>query len=84
MDDKFAVVNVQDNGIGILLSEQPFIFDKFYRVHNEETEGISGTGLGLSIVKSIVEKHSGRIWVTSEPNSGSCFSFLLPRLSEEE
>ena len=84
IDDKFVVVNVQDNGIGILLSEQPFIFDKFYRVHSEETEDISGTGLGLSIVKSILEKHNGRTWVKSEPNGGSCFSFLLPRLSEKE
>jgi signal transduction histidine kinase len=84
IEDKFAVVHVRDNGIGIPLSEQPFIFDKFYRVHNEATEDIRGTGLGLSIAKSILEKHDGRIWVKSEPGGGSCFSFLLPRVSEQE
>jgi len=78
-DDQIAVVNVEDNGVGIPLSEQPFIFDKFYRVQNETTTDISGTGLGLSIVKSIVERHNGRIWVKSESGKGSCFSFLLPR-----
>ena len=84
IDDKFAVVHVRDNGIGIPLSEQPFIFDKFYRVHSETTQDIRGTGLGLSIAKSILEKHNGRIWVKSELGDGSCFSFLLPRVSEKE
>ena len=84
IDDKFAVVNVQDDGIGIPLSEQPFIFDRFYRVHSETTEDIRGTGLGLAIAKSILEKHNGRIWVKSEPGGGRCFSFLLPMVSEKE
>ena len=79
VDDKIAVVNVEDTGIGIPVSEQPFIFDKFYRVQSDQTANISGTGLGLSIVKSIIERHNGRIWVKSEPEKGSCFSFLLPR-----
>lgn len=80
VDDQIAVVSVEDNGIGIPVSEQPFIFDKFYRVQNDKTADISGTGLGLSIVKSIVERHNGRVWVESEPDKGSCFSFLLPRV----
>ncbi len=83
VDGTFAIVSVEDNGIGIPLSEQPFIFDKFYRVQSAETAGIGGTGLGLSIVKSIIEKHDGRVWVKSEPNSGSCFSFLLPLIQNK-
>jgi signal transduction histidine kinase len=81
-NDQFVVVSVKDNGIGIPLAEQPFIFDKFYRVQSEETAGISGTGLGLSIVKSIVEKHFGRTWVESEPGRGSNFVFILPKVRD--
>ena len=83
VDGAFAIVSVEDNGIGIPLTEQPFIFDKFYRVQNDETAGIGGTGLGLSIVKSIIDKHDGRIWVQSEPGAGSRFSFLLPVIQME-
>lgn len=81
-NDQFVIVSVKDNGIGIPLSEQPFIFDKFYRVQSEQTLGISGTGLGLSIVKSIVEKHFGRVWVESEPGRGSNFVFILPKMRD--
>jgi len=73
------VVSVQDTGFGIPLADQPYIFDKFYRVQSEETEGISGTGLGLAIVKSVIERHNGRVWVESEPGVGSTFTFILPK-----
>ncbi len=72
------VVRVADNGIGIPPEEQPYIFDRFYRVESEETAGIRGTGLGLSIVKAVIEKHNGRVWVESRPGVGSTFSFVLP------
>ncbi len=74
-----VMVSVQDTGIGIPPADLPYIFDKFYRVKNEETEDIRGTGLGLSIVKSVLEKHNGRIWVDSKPGKGSTFTFILPR-----
>jgi PAS domain S-box-containing protein len=73
------VVSVQDTGFGIPLADQPYIFDKFYRVQSEETEDISGTGLGLAIVKSVVERHNGRVWVKSKPGVGSTFTFILPK-----
>jgi PAS domain S-box-containing protein len=72
------VVSVQDTGIGIPLTDQPYIFDKFYRVERPEVAGIKGTGLGLAITRSIVEKLGGRIWVQSEVNVGSTFWFALP------
>jgi len=78
------VVSVQDTGIGIPLADQPYIFDKFYRVQSEETEDISGTGLGLAIVKSVVERHNGRVWVKSEPGEGSTFTFILPKYNGQE
>jgi two-component system NtrC family sensor kinase len=75
------VVSVQDTGFGIPPADQPYIFEKFYRVRTEETDDISGTGLGLAIVKSVIERHNGRVWVESEPGVGSTFTFILPKYS---
>jgi len=72
------VVSIQDTGIGIPLTDQPHVFDKFYRVERADVAYIKGTGLGLAITRSIVEKLGGRIWVESEVNVGSTFSFALP------
>ncbi|HET89549.1 MAG TPA: response regulator [Chloroflexi bacterium] len=77
-DDGYVVVHVADNGIGIPPAQQPYIFDKFYRVESEETLGMTGSGLGLAIVKTVVDKHNGRVWVESRPGLGSVFSFILP------
>jgi two-component system phosphate regulon sensor histidine kinase PhoR len=71
------ILQVSDTGPGILPAEQPFIFDKFFRVSNLPTD-VAGTGLGLAIVKSIVENHQGRIWVNSTPGKGSVFVIVLP------
>ncbi len=76
--DGQAVVKIKDDGIGISKEDLPHIFDKFYRVDRPETEGIIGSGLGLSIVKTIVEKHRGRIWVDSEVGKGTTFAIVLP------
>ena len=76
------IVQVIDNGPGILPSDQPYIFDKFYRGSNVLGD-ISGTGLGLAIVKSIVENHQGRIWVDSAPGEGSTFTVVLPIVENE-
>jgi two-component system NtrC family sensor kinase len=70
------ILQISDNGRGIPLADQPYIFDKFYRAGN--VSGESGTGLGLAIVKSIVENHQGRIWVDSTPGQGSKFTIVLP------
>ena len=72
-----VLVRIEDNGIGIPLEDQPRIFERFYRVRNPETEGIDGTVLGLAIVKSIIEKHHGRVWAQSYPGKGSTFGFAL-------
>jgi len=69
---------VADTGVGIPSSDLPFVFDKFFRVDQPQTRDIAGTGLGLALVKSIVEKHRGQIWVESEPDTGSTFTFTLP------
>jgi len=73
----YVIVSIEDDGIGIPLEEQPKLFERFYRVHTPEAEDIYGTGLGLSIVKSVIEKHKGRVWVRSYPGKGSTFAFIL-------
>jgi signal transduction histidine kinase len=70
---------VSDDGLGIPVGDQPFVFDKFFRVDSPQTRDIPGTGLGLSIVKSVVERHGGRVWVESEKGRGSTFTLLLPK-----
>jgi len=74
------VLRVRDSGIGIAPEDQPYVFDRFYRVRNKQTQDIAGTGLGLAIVKSIVERHKGRVWLESELGEGSTFSVALPVL----
>ena len=77
--ENHVVINVSDDGIGIPLDDQPYVFDKFFRANTPETAEIPGTGLGLSIVKSVVEKHGGRVWVESTLGEGSTFTLLLPK-----
>lgn len=72
---------VQDYGIGIDPAEQGKIFHRFYQVDSGTTRRFGGTGLGLAIVRQVIEGHSGRVWVESEPGQGSCFHLTLPKLS---
>ena len=74
--DGTAIMQIQDAGIGIPMSEQERLFDSFYRATN--VGNIPGTGLGLAIVRRAVEAHSGTIAVASEANSGTTFTVSLP------
>lgn len=76
-------IGIADRGMGIPASEQPRIFEPFYRPPEVIAAQIQGAGLGLSLVKRIVEAHGGRIFVTSTPGSGSEFTVSLPAASEE-
>ena len=69
---------IQDSGIGIPESDQPRLFEKFFRGTNREALAQRGTGLGLAIVKSIAERHSGKVWVRSELGKGSTFYLQIP------
>ncbi|HWY10477.1 MAG TPA: HAMP domain-containing sensor histidine kinase, partial [Bacteroidia bacterium] len=68
---------VCDYGVGIPSKEKEKIFEKFYRVGNEETRKAKGTGLGLYIVKKIVEAHNGKIEVTDNKPNGSVFKVTI-------
>lgn len=68
-----AVFSVADLGIGISDDEKPKIFDKFYRVGNEDTRKTKGTGLGLFIVKQVLDHHQATIKVKNNVPSGTVF-----------
>ena len=79
------VVSIKDQGFGISEEALPNLFNKFYRVtDNEEVRDIEGSGLGLSLVKEIVELHEGTTWVESELGKGSTFYFSIPIWDESE
>lgn len=69
---------VADTGIGISAEEQPHIWERFRRSADSLDTEASRLGVGLSIVRSLVEAHSGRVWVESTPGGGSTFTVLLP------
>jgi two-component system NtrC family sensor kinase len=71
------IFEVRDTGVGIPPTDQPHVFEKFYRASNTP-KGTPGTGLGLAIVKSIVDSHEGRIWLESLPGQGTKFTVVLP------
>ena len=71
-------VDVRDSGPGIPPEEQKRIFEAFYRLRNSE-KAVEGTGLGLAITQRLVELHGGQLGIESQPGSGSCFYFTLPR-----
>ena len=75
------ILQVTDEGPGIPPSDQPHIFDKFYRASNVNLN-VEGSGLGLAIVRTIVENHQGRIWLESTLGKGSSFFIVLPIHSE--
>lgn len=72
-------ITVADTGIGIPREHLNRIFERFYRVDKNRSRELGGTGLGLSIVKHIIQSHGGSVWVQSELEGGSAFSFSLPK-----
>ncbi|PKG53633.1 two-component sensor histidine kinase [Olleya sp. 1-3] len=74
-----VIVRVTDNGEGIEKKNIPRLFERFYRVDKSGSRKEGGSGLGLAIVKHIVEAHEEKIYVESEINIGSEFSFTLEK-----
>ncbi|MXV50118.1 PAS domain S-box protein [Pedobacter sp. HMF7647] len=76
--DDEVTVSIKDQGIGIKSSDKDKIFDRYYRVENNNTKHVSGFGIGLYLSAEIIKHHNGRIWLESEPGKGSTFYFSLP------
>ncbi|RYD52658.1 MAG: two-component sensor histidine kinase [Sphingobacteriales bacterium] len=73
-----AVLEVTDEGVGVPEDEKSRIFEKFYRVGNENTRSAKGTGLGLYLTERILRQHKGRISVRNNLPRGSIFEIRLP------
>jgi len=79
----FALLSIQDTGIGIPEKDLPFIFDRFYRVDKARSKDEGGSGLGLSICRHIAEAHKGKIEVESKPGLGTRFKIHIPSTERE-
>ena len=75
---RFAIA---DSGLGIPPAERSRIFEKFYRLDPDMTQGIGGTGLGLYIARELVRRVEGRIWVEPGDGCGSVFNVEVPAAS---
>jgi len=79
-DEKRIVLSVQDHGVGIPPDDLKSIFKRFYRVNDRSLAHVKGTGLGLFIVKSIAQKHGGKVFAASEgEGEGATITMELPR-----
>lgn len=76
-EDSYALIHVQDTGIGIASENQSRIFDRFYRVNSDRSRQTGGAGLGLAIAKAIAQSHRGAIQVKSDLGRGSTFTVRL-------
>jgi PAS domain S-box-containing protein len=80
-DNDFAVITVEDNGIGFNENQAERIFETFTRLNSKDS--YEGTGLGLSLCKKIVERHAGTITASGSPYNGAVFTIVLPLKQEE-
>ncbi|MBK8945997.1 MAG: hypothetical protein IPM32_12105 [Ignavibacteriae bacterium] len=84
-ENNFAVVTIEDKGIGISSLEQEKLFEPYFQSRNLNTEQLTGAGLGLTIVKHIIDAHNGKIEFESRINEGTIFKlyFQIMEYSDE-
>jgi signal transduction histidine kinase len=77
LSDGMAEVSVTDTGVGIAPADQEAVFEEFRQVGTADKK-VEGTGLGLTLSRKFIELHGGRIWVQSQVDVGSTFTFTIP------
>jgi two-component system heavy metal sensor histidine kinase CusS len=82
-DGESAVLEVEDNGVGIAPEALPHVFERFYRADPaRSSSGTEGVGLGLSLVKWIADRHQATLGVQSQPGQGARFTVEFPSLND--
>jgi len=79
-----VIFHVKDNGPGIPVDKQTYLFTKFYQVDTSYKRKHGGTGLGLVICKGIIEQLGGKIWIESEEGKGTTVYFSVPKIAKIE
>ncbi|MCR4813674.1 MAG: HAMP domain-containing histidine kinase [Lachnospiraceae bacterium] len=82
-EQKYVLVEIEDNGKGISGKELEKVFQRFYRTDASRNSKQGGSGIGLSIARKVVEDHEGEIWATGEEGVGLTIHFTLPVYREE-
>lgn len=77
-DDHELYCSVADRGIGIIDTDLELVFDRMYRSRDERVSEIHGGGIGLTVAQTIVKRHGGDLWASSNLDAGSTFTFFLP------
>jgi signal transduction histidine kinase len=78
LDPKFVRVSVADSGCGLDAEALSTVFERFYQAQNAAYSSRQGLGIGLHVCEELVARHTGRIWVESQPDQGTTFFFTLP------
>ncbi len=79
-NNRFTEISVEDDGPGIPEEDLPYIFERFYRADKSRNRLTGGSGIGLTICKSIVSAHGGEIYVQSNQDKGTKFTFTIPKV----
>ncbi|MET4084023.1 two-component system sensor histidine kinase VicK [Pedobacter sp. UYP30] len=73
-----VTLSLRDYGMGVKAEDLDKLFNRFYRIRNNQTETIAGFGIGLYLCSEIIKRHKGEIWIESDGQIGSVFRFSIP------
>ncbi len=76
LEERYEIA-VCDNGVGFDMEYKNKVFEIFQRLHDEDE--FEGSGVGMAIVKKIIERHGGKVWITSELDKGTNVYFSIPK-----